>query len=340
MGGTNKAKDVQLIQSFLVTFGYLAAGSGEITTVNGLVDSNAVVKDDQLTETIEAIKSYQKYGATTTYSSGNQKSVAQGDGLISKGGITDVSVQSMTKIHNNYSGEEPLHEEVTLLTDSQWVSQFRYGYNFYTGDTEKEYIDYVTELTGYDDANELYKASSEIKQEVEAKFKGRGGRWYTRDGFAEHSISTSDKASPNKGNRVSCFDAAKKMLGYTGATPQGKETKIQTFVEESGKDGKFTKQATLGIQYIDGQLRKGKGVFIAVDKTKEGNTQRNEGTSDHFIIIMGKGKDSTGWYFRYFDPGTIKKVSKGVSTGNKLYISNNEVKNTKYNLSQIRVNHE
>ncbi|MFA0963403.1 hypothetical protein AB9P05_16485 [Roseivirga sp. BDSF3-8] len=338
-GGTNKAKDVQLIQSFLVTFGYLAAGSGEITTVNGLVASNAVVKDDQLTETIEAIKSYQKYGATTTYSSGNQKSVAQGDGLVSKGGITDVSVQSMTKVHNNYSGEEPLHEEVTLLTDSQWVSQFRYGYNFYSGDTEKEYIDYVTELTGYDDANELHKASSEIIQQVYDKYDGKA-KWFDMDDSKEQALFTKDKDYDTKGNMVCCFDAAKKMLGFTGATPQGKETKIQTFVEESGKDGNFTKQATLGIQYIDGQLRKGKGVFVAVDKGKEGPVQRNEGTSDHFIIIVGKAKDSKGWYYKYFDPGSSFKERTGISKSNKLHIGDNEVKSSTYNLSQIRINNE
>ncbi|GAA0196221.1 hypothetical protein GCM10009122_60730 [Fulvivirga kasyanovii] len=340
-GGTNMAKDVQLIQSFLVTFGYLSKSCSEIDTVKGLVPQNTVVKDEQLTETIKAIKEYQKYGATVSYSKTEQKSVYQGDGVISKNGTTNASIQSMTKVHNNYSGEEPLEKEVTLLKDSQWVSQFRYGYNFYSGNTEKEYIDYVTELTGYDDANKLHKASDDIIKKVKDKFKDQGGRWFTMNDSKDNALFTKDKAYEKKGNQVCCFDAANKMLGYTGATAEGPTSKIQTFVEESGKGGEFTKQAALGIKYIDGQLRQGKAVFVAVDKVEEGKVQRNEGTSDHFIIIMGKAKDDDGWYYKYFEPGTIQKQNKGINKGNKLYINNkDEVKNKDYNLAQIRVNIE
>ncbi|MBL6448232.1 hypothetical protein JMN32_18100 [Fulvivirga sp. 29W222] len=337
-GGTNKAKDVQLIQSFLVTFGYLSKSCSEIDTVKGLVPQNTVVKDEQLTETIKAIKEYQKYGATASYSKTEQKSVYQGDGLISKGGNTDASIQSMTKVHNSYSGEEPLEKEVTLLKDSQWVSQFRYGCNFYSGDTEKEYIDYVTELTGYEDANELHKASSEIIEKVKKKFEDKKHKWFDMTDSKNHALFTKDKAYEKKGNMVCCFDAANKMLGFTGATAEGAASKIQTFVEESGKGGEFTKQAALGIKYIDGQLRQGKAVFVAVDKVEEGKVQRNEGTSDHFIIIMGKAKDDDGWYYKYFEPGTSYMKRTGVSSDNKLYITNNKVKNSSYNLSQIRVN--
>ncbi|MEO1054110.1 MAG: hypothetical protein AAFX87_25960 [Bacteroidota bacterium] len=343
-GGDNKVDDVILVQKFLVQFDYLGSDCDEISKTNSAKEQGKDnVEEEGIPKTIDAIQEYQKYGSSVSFSKGKQKSVWQGDGNIGKGGLTEISMRSMTNIHNAYDNEPFLEEEKTVLKDDQWRSQFRYGYNFYTGQKELDYIKYVTDLTKYNDANELHKAKQKIIDQVKdhKDFKD-DGKWFNQSEIKENSISTSDKTSKDKGNRVSCYDAAKKMLSFTGAEPQGKNTKIQTFLEEVGKDGEFTKQAALGIKYIDGQLRQGKAVFVAIDKADEGKVQRNEGTTDHFIVIMGKGKDKKGWYFRYFDPGTGNKKEKGISTENKLYISKDRdsAKSNKYNLSQIRINNE
>lgn len=340
-GQDNKVDDVILVQNLLVNFEYMTSDNSELNTVQqAKAAGTQVISDDQMPQTIEAIKQYQKYGSTVSYSSTSQKSVWQGDGEISKNGGTAASMKSMTKIHNDYAGHQFVESTLNVLDDSQWVTQFRFGGNFYSGDTEVAYVDYVKDKTGFDDANQLHEASEEIIKDVKSKYKDLG-KWFESADLKEgNSLSTADKAYPSKGNRVCCFDAAKKMLGFTGASPQDKTTKIQTFLEESGSGGEFTKQAKLGVKYIDAQLEDGKAVFVAVDKAQEGSVQRNEGTSDHFIVIMGKGKDDKGWYFRYFEPGTIQKSNKGVNTGNKLYIDSGEVKNDKYNLSQIRVNND
>ncbi|MCB9234973.1 MAG: DUF4157 domain-containing protein [Bacteroidia bacterium] len=332
----NFAKDVKLVQAFLVSFSYLAATSGEIAAVQEVFNTNpdAKIPTGDLTETIAAIKEFQKKGATST---------SAPDGQISKNGGSTTHAALLTNVQNKYGSEELLQEEKMVLTSDQFNTQARYGYNYYgkDEDTEKAYMAKIEELTGITDPADLYNAPQEQIDEIKNDPAFAIGSFYTHDDVKTYGIRKGDKGRASKPNWICCYDAAKKMLGKSGAVPDSNGRKIQTFFEENKKDGEFTNQVNLGLKYIDGQLKAGKAVFVGVDKDPDSTNNYNEGVTDHFVVIMGKGQDDAGWYYRYFDPGSSYK-SSGTSTDNKFRISANlqSVTTDKYNLSQIRVNTE
>ncbi|WP_045470000.1 peptidoglycan-binding domain-containing protein, partial [Sporocytophaga myxococcoides] len=334
-GGDNKAKDVLKIQNFLVNFNYLASSSEEITAVKTSNTQNPETKieDKDLKDTIAAIKQYQKYGATTS------ASVASQDGKISKDKYTHTSMKEMNRIYNQYNDQKFEGVIANVLSDSQWRTQFRYGYNYRNGedDNEKEYIDFVKKTTGYDDPADLHKASNDEITKVKNKFTG--ATWWDTEGVKDSSIRTNQKARESKPNYVCCWDTAKLMLDFSGATEKGDNYKVQTFVKDS-QSGKFTNQAELGVKYIDAQLKSGKAVFVGIEKGADKTI--NEGTTDHYIIIVGKGQDGDKWYYNYFDPGTVNKENGYNKDKNRLYIGSDRktVENGKNKLSQIRVNNE
>jgi peptidoglycan hydrolase-like protein with peptidoglycan-binding domain len=333
-GGDNKAKDVLKIQNFLVNFNYLASSSEEIAAVKSSNTQNpdTKIEDKNLKDTIAAIKEYQKYGATTN------ASVASQDGKISKNKYTHTSMKEMNRIYNQYNDQKFEGAIANVLSDSQWRTQFRYGYNFKDGEDslEKEYISFVKEKTGYDDPADLHKASDANINIVKDKFVG--AKWFATNGVKENAIRKNQKAREAKPNFVCCWDTASLMLSFCGATEKGENAKIQTFVKDS-QAGKFTNQAELGIKYIDAQLKNGKPVFVGIEKGK--NRTINEGTTDHFILIVGKKKVGDKWFYNYFDPGTTSSES-GYSENNKLFIGEDKksVENGDFKLSQIRVNKE
>jgi|GEM_PF-6753313 len=332
-GGDNKAKDVLKVQILLVNFSYLSSSSGEYTSVQeaNSKDPNNRIDEKVLKDTIEAIKEYQKYGATTLATMSSQ------DGKISKNGQTHQSMKELDRIYNKYNDQKFEDEIANVLSDSQWRSQFRWGFSFKTDEKEKEYIDYVKEKTGLDDPAYLYNAKQEEINDVKAKFKGNKAFW--AEELKLQSIKKSEKARETKPNEVCCWDTANLMLGYTGTSEKGVNSKIQTFVAESGS-GKFTNQAALGVKYIDAQLKAGKAVFVGVDKG-ETHSDRNEATTDHYILIVGKKKEGDKWYYYYFDPGRANKDA-GIGASNKLYIGSDKksVEKGAVKLSQVRVNNE
>ncbi len=87
---------------------------------------------------------------------------------------------------------------------------------------------------------------------------------------------------------------------------------------------------------IDKMLKIGLPVIVGVHHTfKYGY---NEGTTDHFIVIVRKGWDNLGMYYQFYDVGS--KLN-GVSIKNKLRLSNGYLigqreKGPQYVLTQIR----
>jgi hypothetical protein len=89
--------------------------------------------------------------------------------------------------------------------------------------------------------------------------------------------------------------------------------------------------AEAAIGYLSAYLAKGIPVVVGVDHTynrslskSEGKTSSrntygyNEGTTDHFVTIVGEGIDSQGKrYFQFFDPGT-QDPDLGTSNANRL----------------------
>ena len=338
-GGKNYARDVLKVQNFLISFNYLSSNSPEVKSVQQAFAQNAdaVISESQLSETISAIKQYQKYGATT------KATLKKQDGKISKNGYTHQSIIEMNQLNSNYKDEEFAGDIPNVLTKAQWRSQFRFGANFSDGQdaADKDYSDFIKKETGLSDPADLHTASKEKRDLVEHTYKGKKGKWFSEQILKTNGLKMNQKARPYKPNMVCCWDASQLMLGYTGATAKGENSKVQTFVAESGS-GKFTNQAELGVKYIDAQLKMRKAVFVGVEKGQLRTI--NEGITDHFILIVGKHKDGDKWYYYYFDPGTALETTAYDEKKNRLYIGSDKksVANEKgtYKLSQIRVNNE
>jgi hypothetical protein len=333
----NKPRDVKLVQEFLVAAGYLDGEHIELHAVSKALTElpNSGIPEGRLTATIAAIIEWQRLGAT-----GNDY---KPDGLIAGDSDRAASHASIfTGVYNKYANEPLLDQTKMVLSTEQWHTQARYGFNYQhkQDELEKEYIVYVREVTGIQDPAELHRASVEDIEEIKANRKfSEGGKTSFKTGdVIKYGIRATDKERYSKPNWVCCFDTAKKMLSYTGASPHGETEKIQTFVGVGAK-GQFTPHAYIGFRYIDGQLKHGKAVFVGVDKGVVKTI--NELITDHFIVIVGKDRDDEGWYFRYFDPASTSK-SVGTSEDNKLRIGEDfeSVANDSYRLSQIRVNEE
>ena len=68
----------------------------------------------------------------------------------------------------------------------------------------------------------------------------------------------------------------------------------------------------------------------------------NEGTTDHFIVIVGRKNIDSNLYYIYYEVGTHNK-EKGESDDNKLLLGDDyslrrEMKNKKYIVTQVRRN--
>lgn len=69
---------------------------------------------------------------------------------------------------------------------------------------------------------------------------------------------------------------------------------------------------------MDIQLSEENPVIIGVSYgTKEGPYNLPALTTDHYMVIVAKGRGSEGIYFRYLDPATCS----GSASGRKLYVS-------------------
>ncbi|WP_394773617.1 glycoside hydrolase family 104 protein [Flavobacterium sp.] len=101
-----------------------------------------------------------------------------------------------------------------------------------------------------------------------------------------------------------------------------------------------------GVEYLDSELEKGNPVQVGVDHDLNYKINNNaDHSTDHFIVIIGRGCDEGKIYYSFYDVGTSFE-KKGASDSNRLYldISDNSLKGkTVYNgnfytVTQIRKN--
>ena len=104
--------------------------------------------------------------------------------------------------------------------------------------------------------------------------------------------------------------------------------------------------AKLAIKYLDKQLELGKPIIVGVDHTyKYKGGFNNDKSTDHFVVIIGRGSDKKGAFYRFYEVGTSYE-SKGTHDDNKLYVKMNNVLKGKpvytskhiYTVIQIRKN--
>jgi hypothetical protein len=144
--------------------------------------------------------------------------------------------------------------------------------------------------------------------------------------------------------QTSCYRASRYILytyyGLSENTSPNDSTKlliaeeIKTVAEEAQTDSsQYLKinqtVAKAGICYIDEQLEAGYPVLVGVDHTfdkklynskiKEYYDVNDDKTTDHWIVIVGRGCEDNKAYYRFYEVGTESK-DNGTSDKNKLYL--------------------
>ncbi|TRW25661.1 hypothetical protein FMM05_05405 [Flavobacterium zepuense] len=154
------------------------------------------------------------------------------------------------------------------------------------------------------------------------------------------------KKQQNSACKKTC-DAILNAYGLSSTSPL---SKYQTAMENKDHTALLidTNVSKIGVKYLDLQLKEGNPVQVGVDHDLNyRNASINEGTTDHFIVIVAKLCDKGRVYYRFYDVGTSHE-SKGKSENNRLYLnlSDYSLKGTTvyngnhYTVTQIRNNHK
>jgi predicted chitinase len=136
-------------------------------------------------------------------------------------------------------------------------------------------------------------------------------------------IDLSDVTNWVPQNPGKCFDASKELIQNYGL-PTTSGANVNPIIMTSQMNGAnlVSKDFDLGIIYLDSQLENNKPVIVGLDdgRNKKYNTDK---TTEHFLVIVGKGCDEGKVFYRFFDVGTAH-LSKGTNVNNKLYVDNDK----------------
>jgi hypothetical protein len=146
--------------------------------------------------------------------------------------------------------------------------------------------------------------------------------------------------------KSACYKTCKDILEKKGVKTTSLDSAIFTAKENASHTYlNITNQAQKGIDVIDKELLAGHPIIVGVDK-KLGNSPNSDKTTDHFVVIIGKGFDlQTGkTYYQFYDVGT-KHNEKGTSDNNRLYLQQDfslvgvsQYNQKTYTVSQVRPN--
>ncbi|PIW16909.1 hypothetical protein COW36_10965 [bacterium (Candidatus Blackallbacteria) CG17_big_fil_post_rev_8_21_14_2_50_48_46] len=76
-------------------------------------------------------------------------------------------------------------------------------------------------------------------------------------------------------------------------------------------------QATKMLDQLDAELNAGRPAIVGVSYRKQDGNEYNEGVTDHFVLISGRGKDQAGTFYTFQDPagGGTHKFRLDPATG-------------------------
>lgn len=225
---------------------------------------------------------------------------------------------------------------------------------FYTGRSGKSYVwEFDKEIGSWATQGLAYKTSKfcvnskEIQRDVCPMCKKshldlrESIKWQTQ--FDSKWGSKSDQD-------VACWKTCQDILINSGLSKNSglKEDKFQVAEENAKRDAIviYSSISKNAIIYMDSELDKGNPLILGVDHDfnyKGGNL--NEGTTDHFVVAVGRGCEEGKIYYFFYDVGTTSK-EKGTNDSNKLYLNENDYSligttnynGKKYTVSQIRLN--
>ena len=123
------------------------------------------------------------------------------------------------------------------------------------------------------------------------------------------------------GVRRNCMDYAKAQIAKVGYQISSYYASGQTFQIYTTQNGVNNTNLSNGISYLKYALSNGIPVIVGVDDAP-GHPGNLDNSTDHFIVIVGMGTNSTGNYFQFYDNAS-GNVSQGASSLNLLYYDSN-----------------
>jgi len=114
-----------------------------------------------------------------------------------------------------------------------------------------------------------------------------------------------------------CMGYSKEQLRVMGYQISSYYSAGQTFQVYTALNGVNNTALTNGLSYLKYALSNGIPVIVGVDDAP-GHTGNLDNTTDHFIVIVGMGSNSTGNYFQFYD-NTSGNISQGANSLNLLY---------------------
>ncbi|MBE0393917.1 hypothetical protein HNQ02_002810 [Flavobacterium sp. 7E] len=191
---------------------------------------------------------------------------------------------------------------------------------------------------GYDCCNEESSIGCEGKENID--LRNDNSKWQT-----QYDSKYGTKVQQD----VACWKACKDVLSnfnVEGGDLENNKALYQIASESNNNLVIDSEIAKKGIKYLDEQLENDKPILVGVDHTyKYKGGFNNDLTTDHFIVIIGRGCDNNKPYYLFYDVGT-SYINKGSSDENRLYVKDDyslhgSTKYTSkhtYTLSQIRKN--
>ena len=118
---------------------------------------------------------------------------------------------------------------------------------------------------------------------------------------------------------VQCWDLCKEILDKYGISSYGGRNKVFRLVDEgSGSLANWgdSQNYQNAINCIDKHLNANRPIIVGVDHSPGKGI--NEGTTDHFVVITGRGMEGGKLYYTFMDPATAHSY-KGCTSENRLY---------------------
>ncbi len=148
-----------------------------------------------------------------------------------------------------------------------------------------------------------------------------------------------------------CWRTSQKLLISAGLSKtSGYQKGMITTAKENDEHTSIavTTDAKEGVEYIDTELKKGNPVLVGLDHTlnyRHNGKLINDHTTDHYVIIVGRGCENDKVFYRFYEVGT-SWAHYGQHSSNKLFLGDDfslkgtpaSNKEKKYTVSQVRKN--
>jgi hypothetical protein len=120
------------------------------------------------------------------------------------------------------------------------------------------------------------------------------------------------------GININCMDYAKAQIAKSGYQISAYFATGQTFQIYTTQNGVNNNALNQGLSYLKYALSNGIPVIVGIDDAPGSHNPQTDNTTDHFVVIVGMGKDSNGNYFQFYDNAS-SRTDQGTSSLNKLY---------------------